>query len=329
MISVENEETILPIATLSNTNSAGLFFEKSKSGTVRVCNDHPLTIWVNGRLLKKIPGGCEFIKIEDFYRDLGSDTIFVSLHSDHNLASLTFEEVVFTDLILVNDDPKVVRSVRDVFNEFTFTALIMIALLFGFVSVRHTTRISQIVNKAFSLKQNTYEMVNTQFVSDVNASLVILLSLILAFISIYGAHETSLNGFIKPTSYLGFLSLWLKTAFYITAFIFVKWVFIYLISRLFRFRRINDLQLFDFVNFCLIFSIIILFLVFLDVVFKGTDTRIPSYFPVVLVSIIFVFILWFALKFVNDSPHKKLLIITYLCATEIIPAILLIGWFYK
>ncbi len=329
MVTVDNNGSMNPVTSLAKEKSAGFFMEGSKDGVVRVCSDSPLTIWSNGRLIKKVENGCELIDVEDFYKNDASDTVFVSVNSLDYLSSLSFDKVIYQDQLIVKDDPKLPRTARDIFQEFTFTALIVIASLFGFLLIQHPGRLSHIANRSFSLKQNTYELVGTQFISEVGISLVVLLSLIFSFFGIYGASKTIMDGFLIPSSYQGFIILWLKISSYFLVFILAKWLFITIISRLFGFRKVNDFQLFDFLNYGLIIGVVLSLFVLLDFVFRNNATWIPTDFPILLISIIAIFIGWFALKFVNNYPLKKLLIIAYLCATEIIPTMIIIGWFYK
>ncbi|MEM8938074.1 MAG: DUF4271 domain-containing protein [Bacteroidota bacterium] len=329
MVSMEEDGSISPVISLSKLNTAGFFLPRPSRGYIRVCNDNPFTIWVNGRLFKKIDHGCELYDINDFFQNEVSDTLFISIYATENFTNLRFEEVIVQNLVVIKDDPKLLRSTRDVFREFTTTAILIILFLVGFISTKYPGRLINLVKVVFNIKQNSIEYLGVQLFSELGVSLLLLLSLFFAFLGIYIDLEANLNYSDIPLSYSGFFILWLKGSSFVCLFILVKWVLIFLISPLFGFRKMNGFQLLDFISFGLVLSGLMFVFILIDFLFSNGDFWFLVDSHVILIFTVGIFISWITLRFVNHSSNTKFLIISYLCATELIPAILLIGWFFK
>ncbi|GAB4241340.1 MAG: hypothetical protein Tsb0034_18300 [Ekhidna sp.] len=317
-----------PITTLKNVRQAGFFLNGLPEGRIRICNDQPVHVYVDGRLLDLVES-CEVLLPERLLEVAASDSIFVSFYAE-NLSNLTCELIIFDELILVKEDRPSPRPTRDHFVEFTITATLILLLLLGGMTVRHPSRMLFISRRTFTLKASAYEFINTNFMSGPGVFASIFLALNLGFLGVY--LETFLDfGFrVAPESYTDYLVSWLRFSGIIALFILLKWLLVSLISKLYAFRNHHNFQLFDFVNFMFIISLGLLVLVVLDFVFHPPGKSwFTDRFKLILLLLFISYLVWYTLKFVNNSSRTKLLIISYLCATEIIPAILIVGWFYK
>lgn len=327
MINVDNDGNAIP-ALLDESKQAGFFINGVPEGQIRICNSEITYIWVDGKLQDRMEPGCKFFDPEDLMSE--RDTAFVSFFSQEVLTSLTCDLIEFQELVVIRDDPKLPREIRDATNEFSITALIVIVLIIGLITIRNPSRVAYILEKSFTFKISSYEFINTNFISVESIQVASLLSVITSFLGIYFDQRLSMGFIPDDSSYTDFLMNWLQLSVGIFIFILVKWIFISAVARLFHFREINNYQLFDFINFCLFLCIPIFLFTSLDYILNNThETWIPNAFEFTFPLLLSLYIGWFILKFVNNSPRRKLLIISYLCATEIIPAILIFGWFYE
>ncbi|MEM0938547.1 MAG: DUF4271 domain-containing protein [Bacteroidota bacterium] len=329
MVTIGKEGSTRPVISLAKLNSAGFFLSRPSEGNIRVCNENPFTIWVNGRLFKKIDHRCQLYNINDFFQNQISDTLFISIYSTENFKNFSFEKVVMQDFVVINNNPKLLRLARNVFREFTTTAILIIVFLAGFISTKYPGKLIHFIRGVFNIKQNSIEYLGIQLFSELGVSMLLLLSLIFAFLGIYVGLRANLNFFIISPSYSGFFLLWLKGSFFVCFFILLKWVLIFLISTLFGFRKISSYQLFDFISFGFVFSGLMSGFALMDFLFGSDNVWFLIDFHTVFIVVTGIFISWITLRFVNHSSNTKFLIISYLCATEIIPAMLLIGWFFK
>ncbi|SNS53743.1 protein of unknown function [Ekhidna lutea] len=329
MVGTDVNGELFPITSLENVNQAGVFINGVPNGRIRICNPANLSIWVNGRLQDLIIG-CEYYTSKDLFLSSKTDTLFLSFSSPHTLENLKCELVVFEDLLVIKDEISIQREVRNTMSEFVISSLIILTAFLGFILLKFPGRVSYLLEKAFTFKVSAYEFINTSFFGSSSMSLVAFYSLSLSFVAVYVNSLLGLNFFIYPTSFTEFIWSWLKIACGVFGLFIIKWLVISAVAALFRFRGLKNFQLFDFINFHTILLLPIMFFLVTDFIINTaaeswiTD-RMITLFPVGII----LFVVWFTLKFVNNSPRKKLMIISYLCATEIIPVIIFLGWFYK
>ncbi|WP_370088878.1 DUF4271 domain-containing protein [Ekhidna sp.] len=329
MMATDSDGKIIPITALEGTGQAGFFINTRPEGQIRICHSDELFVWVNGKLIDVI-NECKFYEPSALYANADSDTLYVSLSSKSSLADLKCEVVIFEELLVVKDEVSVPRAVRSEFKEFTIIALLLLLGLAGVITASYPSRISYLVGKTFTFKISSYEFVNTNFLSGVSMNLVSFYALSLAFIGLYLNGLVDVEFVATPVSLGEYLWKWIQLSVLIFMLVMAKWVVITVVAQLFKFRGLKNFQLFDYLNFSLVFLIpVLLFLVVDFILNTSSETWISSGFIVLFPITLILFVVWFTLKFVNNSPRKKLVIISYLCATEIIPAIILLGFFYK
>lgn len=329
MIETNKANNIIPITSLGSVNQAGFFLNEQPNGYVRFCNDEVSSIWVNGRLVASF-SGCEIYNPIDWFSEGQTDTLFVSIYAESGLANLECELIVFESLQIIKDDPKSPRMIRDIYAEFSLICSIVLIFLIGFYVINNQTRVNYLFQKSFSLKISSYEFVNTGFLSSSSIQLIILFSLLASFLSIHLDQLLGLGYFTIDTSLTQVALTWLSLSLATFSFFLLKWVLVNAISRLFKFRGIPNFQLFDFLNFSTLFCVLIFSISIVDYVANPRNiTWLKEGFIMTLPIALLTFIFWFSIKFLNNTTRKKLLIFSYLCATEIIPAIIIFGWFFK
>ena len=329
MVGTEEKGEPYPITFLEGVQQTGFFINGQPDGKVRICHSEELFVWVNGKLFDVI-NDCSFYDPDELFEKANSDTIFVSLSSDKPLSNVTCELVVFEEQPVIKDQVSIPREVRSEFREFTIIALLLLLLLLGVIVSTYPARISYLIKKSFTLKVSAYEFVNTGFFSGASMYLLGFYSLALAFSGVYLDGLLKLGLFEISTSVWESLSSWIQFAGGIFLLFVVKWEMISIVAGLFRFRGLKNFQLFDFLNFNVVLLIPMLLFLVLDFILNSSShTWVPSGFVKLFPTMLVLFVVWFTFKFVNNSICKKLIIISYLCTTEIIPLIILLRWFFK
>ena len=329
LITTDNLGNIEPVTDLSAETKVGFFLNGKPPGMIRVCNDEKLLSWVNGRLIFSMEGGCDFIDPNLFYQFTASDTVFVSFSST-SLSRFRCEQVKFEEFQVVKDEEPQPRQARDYFREFTIISISTLLFSFSFLAMTFPSRLSFFLNRTYALKASAYEFVNTGFLARENLTLMTILSMCIAFEMIYIGHQIGASA-LANVFFLGdHLLIWFVLTLWIVLFFFAKRILIQIIAGLFKMRRLRDWQLFDLINFIGHFAVILLIIILWDFIIKSSnDSWISHYFIYYFLVALILFELWFVIKFVTNSSYQKLLIISYLCATEIIPSVFFIGWFFK
>ena len=329
LVSFDQTGALEPISNLKAASKLGLFVGGNSEDIFRVCNEGKVSLWVEGRLLSVIEGACETYPIQDLAKIAKADTFYLHFYSTTGLENLQVDRIA---IFIEKDDQGIwglKRSVRDPYKEYLIIGLIFLLAAFGFLAVRFPNRIKYLYSRAFSLKESSYELVEVEFFNSAGWSFAIFLALVLGFFWV--GFTQGPRDVLVVESTLGSLSLqWLKTSGVILLLLLGKWILASIISSLFSTAKIYEYQVFDFINVSLSLGFVLLILFYGNFIFDLTFLRgQTNEIHVFVVLLLIISSLFLALKFVSNYPHKKLLIITYLCATEIFPAIILIGWFYK
>ncbi len=318
-----------PITSLSESEKAGFFMDKIPEGQIKICHPNELFIWVNGKLLDKI-SGCKFFDPNVLFDLVESDAIYVSFSSSSSLTGLSCELVVFEELLVVKEKSSEPREMNNTFREFSIVCILILTFFLGFIISSYPGRISYIKERSFTFKVSAYEFINTNFFSAASINLLIFYSLAVGFVSLYLNALLNLDFFEISNNLQEFLLKWILLSLIVFTIFMAKWMVVSLVAKLFKFRSLKDFQMFDFLNFNIVVLIGILLFLLTDFIFNETYySWVSSTFLFVFPLAVLGFVIWFTLKFVNNSPRRKLVIISYLCATEIIPVIFLMGLFYK
>lgn len=329
-ITTNNSGEIQPVTNYRNLGEVGFFIEATTKGTLRVCNDNELFVWANGRLVRSIPKGCDFLPIDQVRNTNDQLRLYLSFSSPKEFDNLRCDLVEFGDLKVVRDNVSKTRQSRNIFNEFVIVGLMLIVALFASYAGVFRSRLNFFFQRTFSLKTLSYEFTNTSFLGRANLLFLGLLCLTIGFEIIYLNQRLEALFFAIPAGLGDYLYMWLLVACAIVLFFLTKKLIIDLISRLFRIRKLREWQFFDLINFSGYFTLILFIIILWDFILKGQgSTWVTSPFSYYFVLVILLFELWFTIKFVINSTYQKLLIISYLCATEIVPSIIIMVWFLK
>jgi len=329
MIKSEEGNRVQPITALDKTKHAGFFLYGQPDGVIRFCAEHETFLWVDGRL-DQVIDGCYYLNPAQLFQQNRLDTVYLALSSRESLEGLICDLVIYEELRIVKEEVAISRSVRDYFREFTACICLILLITIGYIYSTYPSRINYIIAKAFSIKKSSYEFINTAFFSASSFYLLIFFSVMSAFVLIYLNSILEIQFFFNPEQFGEYWLTWLQMSGGICLIILMKWLLVSIVSRLFRFRGWDEFQLFDFLNISTLVMIVATIIVTLDFIFFSANNSLIGSSLLFIFPISFLlFIFWFTFKFVSNSPRKKLVIFSYLCATEIIPVVLLMGILYK
>ena len=323
LVEVKQNGQIDPIVELSNATSVGFYFSRGQDNLIRICNGGITTVWVEGRFVQSITN-CGSLHLDSLSFSSQKETLFISFFAQDGLSALKVEKLGLVENQIMGHGRKIIRMQRSQFEDFIIVGSICLLVLTGFLISNYPGRISYLFNRSFSLKLTSYEFADTQLFSKVGISFYLYLSFISGFVWVYFTRLDQFGTFME------LLGSWIQLSGVVLLFVLLKWTLTVVLSRLFNFRGFHHYLVFDFINVSLIFTVIAFGLMALSFSFGWPSS--PVTFQILVVIVGFVLgatIIYSMLKFVNNTSLKKLPIITYLCATEIIPAILIAGWFFK
>lgn len=329
LITTDNSGAIIPVTELGVVKQAGFFLNGMPEGKIRICNDDELSVWTDGKLLRTL-SECEFIDPKLLFQFSKKDTIYMSFSAASKFENFRCELVIFEEYQLLRDESSKPRNTRSAFQEFNIIALIILLCSFAIFTSSFPSRLTYFLSKTFSLKASAYQFTNTSFFYRANVYMAFIVCMTIAYEIIYIDQKIDLAFVTSPVDLGEFLLLWSTITAWIFSFYFVKRFLVQIVAGLFNMRKLRDWQLFDLVNFMGYFVLVLFIVVLWDFILKSSgDSWISSYFSSYFIFVLLLFEIWFIAKFVTNSSYQKLLIISYLCATELIPAIFIMVWFFK
>ena len=330
LMTITPEGNIEPVNELDNEQSAGLFLSRFEYGQIRICNNDELAVWVDGKLVFIITKGCDLVDPGYFFKYSRSNKIHLSF-SASSFDGFKCERVApGSNQIEKKEKGPSPRSVRVPFREFNIIAISLLILCFSFLVKEYPSRLNFFLKRTFLLKVSSYQSVNTNFWGWVNMAMTFILSLCIAHQSIYIGHYTGVLHY-GPAAGLGmYLLNWVQITLMIWTFFILKKIMVQFTGVLFNLRKFRDWQLFDLINFVSYFALILFMIILGDFIIRHpSGDTIHSSFSMYYMFVLISFEVWFLIKFIINSSHRKFLIISYLCATEFIPSIIFIEWFFK
>lgn len=319
---------IQPIADITSVQQAGFFLNALPVGNIRVCNDSKIIIWVNGRLVKT-QKGCKLIDPVTLFKYAETDTIYVSFSVD-SFENFKCELVGLEAYQLVRSDEPTPRKVRNIFREFNIIAIAILFFCLALFSHSFPARFNYFIYRTYTLNTNSYQMIHAVFFGKANLAMMLLVSLFIAFELVYINHQTDSLLFSSARQLAGFFATWTVLTFWILMFFFAKQMLIQFVAGFFKMKRLKNWQLLDLVNFFGYFALLPFIVIFWDFVINiSMKDWIGSYFVYYFLISLLLFELWVIVKFIMNSSRKKFLMISYLCATEIVPTMFFVGWLFE
>lgn len=310
-----------------------IFFELTESnqhGKLQINSDRPIDIWLNNKLIY-------FQFSTSVVLDL--DSIRQNSGIDHKLKFKIFarggvEESLTTQIIQIGDflasDLVKVSQRKGASSEDLYILIITIILFLAGVFRRFfPITFKQSIQNPLSLRVRSMSAERTydSFGSLDNMYSVFFLGAISSLFLTYLGYELV---FLSARGLIGGLLNWLVASLVIALGITVKYWWTKIVSFLYQFREIPNIQAQDFIRFFTLVFLVGVALTLLDFSLFNTSsvwfTNLTLY--LVLFALIF-FQVWFFRKFDKFYSHKKLMIISYLCTTEFLPGFLAIYWLVK
>ncbi len=278
-----------------------------EQGALRFCgNDY--AIWLEGRLVGSFDS-CHFLQSEDFGFST-SDTLFIVVLGQE-LEEMSVELLAF--------EPEG-NSVFGRLSE---------RLGSGYYSVWTIATILLIAGLVFLRRSNTrryYDLINLRFLrwstalegSDV-LSFNLLLATITGFLIAFGRSYFKGDNPVNTEAVLGHM-------LGIYFILFLKFVIVVLVSRLFKFQKISTLQFSSFLQFSILILILTYGFEWVFVWHLGGLVMGSTAFTYLMVIMANIFLIYVYGQLASKFSARKLHLISYLCATEILPTFILAIW---
>jgi hypothetical protein len=217
---------------------------------------------------------------------------------------------------------------RNVFIFTFFFILIYLALLY-YLNPRSVQEFFW-VTRAVSFRELDENLVKTRPLSSVNLSFYALLAFLVSWVitALLLLTENPLGRrFFSFDTFFEGLWVWFRFALFLFVLLILKYVLIWAFKELFRIKAFIHSHYYNFVRLGLLFYVFFAGLLFVSYfTFFKVD---PGYYELLgymLFGALALRVIIIFFKLMNSSSHSVLHLFSYLCATELIPLVIVLSW---
>jgi hypothetical protein len=304
------------------------FDEKMGVGDYLVVQtSQPVAIFLNSKLVSTV---------------LQTDTLSIDrLRSQHSLLSFTLtfyapsieraglSTHLITPTLIATAEPLAPQP-PTFFRDFSFIATLLI-LSFLLMIIRLNPKLASdyfSVTKIFSLRESEDSTVYTRITSSGNFLFYGFSSLTLGFFLVLLFDKLPQKEWMSIHSFQQAMGHWLLFSFFITLLLLGKMLVIYLFATLFNLRDVAGMQFFNWVR-VLFLSIGVSITILMIVMIRWNDsTTLFQFFYQAIGWLLMVWILLAFFKIATKARIGLFHLFSYLCATEIIPSLIVLKILY-
>lgn len=298
---------------------------------VLICVPRGTSVWANNQLIiSETFEDCITADLSEWRKDLGVDSVFFVLHHTAGvLASAKINHALKADTsvkdeVILNPLPRAKSSI----DQFVLVFIIIFLALLGFFRLQFVRMFRSFtnVNRVLSFGVRDETISGFRLLSGQSVTIHLLVSVMIGFFFALYAQSYQ-TGVATSTTMVAKLYEWLLYSGAILLFFLIKRLITQLFGSVFQLKGAIYLQVFEFLrSIFLFFSAGLLLYVLAFYLWPPASIWIIDHlFGIsawfVSLSIVLVFY-----KLAFETRYQKLHLFSYLCATEILPAVLLLKW---
>jgi hypothetical protein len=284
------------------------------------------SLLINGKLLidqtKKA-----VLSLDSLQRIFPESTFFVAVHGSENVNPETLHTVLFSKVVVAN----LLAEEKQLPRKTSFRDFVVIGILILFIFlvgvIRLNPRLSSdyfSVTKLFSLRDTDSDQFYYRITSG-NILFYLLISLALAFVIILIGQFVEIG--IRDLTTADFsvsMLIWLRVCLVIFAFLFIKMFLVHTVASLFGIREIAGFHFFNFTRLLLVSVGLLTLVIGTYNLLRGQQPEVYNVMLNVLTWITGGWVILLFLKLTNRVTYAVFHLFSYICATEIIPFLLIV-----
>ncbi len=293
-------------------NAGGIFLYRQEALDllVKACGEN-FTLWVNGQMLASELSECQHYTYEDLAPAPTTDTLFL-LFSTQNMELLKVELISVQEKnVRLYEDPRA-RQAGDYY-QYWFAGFFTLTALLALLKSQNDRKYHALLSVGFNQKAETPDSAVTS--SDI--TIMVILSALTA------TNKTSFGS--GPPEIFDFLMITLP----IFLIFCIKVILVVIAARLFALQKTVSYQLNSFFLILSRIAIAIFLIQTVAILIDLSWFRSITVFEYSVTIGSSLFTVWLFFSLYNKVPVKKLHLISYLCATEILPTFILANWLFN
>ena len=287
---------------------------------------HKAYLFYRTKLLTTLPVGTSSYRIDSIKQLIDDQKPFITIYGENLLPSLSTE--VRTNYI-ESSSQLTYQPIRfaNNFSNFFYLAVTLIIVFFVILKIQFPELAGQylLVNRAFRFRTIDESIYKIQYLGFPNNLFIVFMSLVLSLLLLSfmfffpgKLHFMDINP--GASTFPVLVITWVEMFLVILAFFILKYFLTILVSSTFA-LKVENIHYASSLRFIMMQSLAMLLLVLIEILMVGVIPEPVFWIVFIMAIIIMEIVLFFKLTLV--SSHTVLYIITYLCATEIIPMVFL------
>jgi hypothetical protein len=314
-----------------NTIYFSIDAEKFSGDFLRIGSVNDFVMFVNGKLAAI--SGKDF-SIDSLSNKFGSTALLIAIHQK-NISREYVRTTIETPIALSGISLMPESKPSSFFRDFVVIASIILLIMLVVVMRLNPKLASDYfsVSRIFSMREGDDSQIYMRITSSTNILFYVFCSLILAFYLMIVFHFISpgysVSTYVKTQSFLPTFFQWLLMSLLILVAFFVKIILVYVTSVLFGSRDIAGIHFFNWVRLLLIIFGNLSIVLFFYFILHGQNS---TFHNVLLKLIAWCLAGWtiiIFLKLRGRSGYSMFHLFSYICATEIIPLLIIITVLYN
>jgi len=318
-----------------NRNLKTIYFlvDADKFSHDRLCirATEPFSLFINGKLAVEQNGK---FSIDSLAKKYSSSRLLVAIHQGKIIPSALQTTIeapmpINTASFLSADRP------ATFFRDFVVVALILLLLLL-IVVMRLNPKLASdyfSITKIFSLREGDDSQVRTRISTSTNVLFYGFCSLIIGFYLLIIFHFLTpvyaAANYFKTSSFLSAVAQWIELSLLVLGIFVVKMILIYAVSNMFGARDVAGIHFFNWIRMLLVVFGILSVIVFTYFVLRGHSVGVNMLLLKLIAWCLVVWTVLIFLKLNGRSGYSLFHLFSYICATEIIPLVIIITVLYK
>jgi hypothetical protein len=186
--------------------------------------------------------------------------------------------------------------------------------------------------KIFSVQERNENLLTSRITSSVNLLFYLFCALLtgylLSFVFYLAGSYFPASTALSIETFWGSFQVWLRLSFYILLLLASKLVAVLIFSSLFNFRETVSFQFFNFLRFVLFTAVMMAVLSLIYFIFKGGEALFYRQLILLALALMSAGSVMVLIKLLARAPFSFFHLFSYLCASEIIPLVIIIKIFF-
>jgi hypothetical protein len=292
-----------------------------------VTSDLPFSIMVNGKLIQDQSLNTALL-IDSLSKVVSTSALFFAVHQDTDIARSELQTSVRRKELVNTAEQAESFSLKKetFFRDFVIT-IVLIMFIFLISTARLNPRLSSdyfSIPKIFSLRETDDDDQLYNRLTSGNILFYLFTSIVLAFFIMVISQFKGIGVSINTEGYFTSLLTWLKLSAIIFGFLFAKMIIIFLAASLFGVRDISGFHFFNFTRLLLVSIGILSLVIAVYYILHGQQKGFYFFLYEFLLWVLGGWIILLFMKLTNRVQRSVFHLFSYICATEIIPFLLIV-----